>query len=200
MSRVSFVFNAERTTMRSRHLTFIGICLLSVYGYGCGGRSPSPDASDAPKDARKDAPKDVVADGPGGSDGAADKGDIGPVDAPPDLANPDSLKDGGGDVDVGGPPPCMVATDCPGIDSECQHRTCTAGICGTVYETAGHVLATQVIGDCKVRQCGASGAIASANDDKDIPDAINACTKDACAAGVASHTPVAKDTTCGAGN
>ncbi|HEY2898946.1 MAG TPA: hypothetical protein VGL59_00110 [Polyangia bacterium] len=107
--------------------------------------------------------------------------------------------DGGGDADVGGPPPCTVATECPGQDSECQHRTCTAGVCGTANEVTGKVLATQVIGDCHVRQCGANGVVAIVVDDKDIPDDINPCTTDACATGVPSHTAVAKDTTCGGG-
>jgi hypothetical protein len=169
--------------MRSSRLTFVTACLLSVYGLACGGSSPSIDAGDAPKD----SPKEAAADVPGSVDGAADKADG--ADGPaPDLASPDLPKDGrdgSADGEVGGPPPCTVASECPGMDSECQHRTCTAGVCGTANETAGKVLATQIIGDCKVRQCGANGIVAVVNDDTDIPDDINACTKDACAAGVA---------------
>ncbi len=35
------------------------------------------------------------------------------------------------------PPECTVGTDCPGADTECQVRTCTAGICGTQNLVAG---------------------------------------------------------------
>jgi len=54
---------------------------------------------------------------------------------------------------------CIVAADCPGIESECQHRTCTAGTCGMQREAAGVVLALQTTGDCKRRQCATDGTV-----------------------------------------
>ncbi|HXI57019.1 MAG TPA: hypothetical protein VNO55_13220, partial [Polyangia bacterium] len=177
--------------MRSRHLVFAVVSLLSFYG--CGGSSPGN--RDAAGDSNKDTPSDKAIDGAGGAnaDGkdAPDLADVPKVDASADVTDASG--------DVGGPPPCTVATECPGQDSECKHRTCTAGVCGTANEATGKVLATQVIGDCRVRQCAADGTVTTLIDDKDIPDDLNACTKDVCTAGVASHAPLAKDTACGGG-
>ncbi|MEA2697490.1 MAG: hypothetical protein QOI66_1761, partial [Myxococcales bacterium] len=180
--------------MRSRHLVLAVISLLSFYG--CGGSSPgNRDAADGSVDTNKDTPSDKATDGAGGAGAdAKDAPDV--ADVPKVDASTDST-DGGGEV--GGPPPCTAATECPGQDSECKHRTCTAGVCGTANEATAKVLATQVIGDCRVRQCAADGTVATLIDDKDIPDDLNSCTKDVCTAGVASHAPLAKDTACGGG-
>ena len=95
---------------------------------------------------------------------------------------------------------CNVAADCPGAESECEHRTCTAGACGSTRETAGTVLAVQSTGDCRRRQCAADGTVASVNDDTDLPDDRNACTNDICATGVPSHTMLPENSNCGGAN
>ena len=92
---------------------------------------------------------------------------------------------------------CGVAADCPGAESECQHRSCTAGVCGIARDPMGTVLTLQTTGDCKSRQCAADGTVASANDNTDLPDDRNPCTNDFCMVGVPSHTNLPLNSTCG---
>jgi hypothetical protein len=92
---------------------------------------------------------------------------------------------------------CNVAADCAGIETECQMRACTAGVCGSVLIAAGTVLAVQTSGDCKHRQCDGTGAVVTVNDDTDVPNDENPCTNDRCSGGNASHTNVSADTNCG---
>lgn len=92
---------------------------------------------------------------------------------------------------------CLVAADCPGNETECLHRSCTLGVCGTVKEMTGLVLAQQTTGDCKSNQCAADGTQAVVNDDTDCPDDRNPCTNDFCMSGVPSHTNLPLNSTCG---
>ena len=92
---------------------------------------------------------------------------------------------------------CIVAADCPGIESDCQHRTCTNGVCGSFREAGGTVLALQTTGDCKRRQCAPDGTVAAFNDDSDVPDDRNPCTYDICTTGTPSHTMVPAGSNCG---
>ena len=95
---------------------------------------------------------------------------------------------------------CNVAADCPGNESECEHRTCTAGVCGSMREAAGTVLMVQATGDCKRRQCAADGTVANANDDTDVPEDRNPCTNDICTTGAPSHTMMPANSNCGGAN
>ena len=95
---------------------------------------------------------------------------------------------------------CNAATDCPGAESECEHRTCTAGVCGSMRETAGTVLTVQTTGDCKRRVCTTTGTVTQANDDTDVPDDRNPCTNDVCTTGTASHTMMPAGSNCGGAN
>jgi lamin tail-like protein len=92
---------------------------------------------------------------------------------------------------------CLVATDCAGVDTECQQRSCTAGVCGVTNTAAGTALAAQTSSDCKKAVCDGNGATTTQNDDTDLPDDNNACTTDVCTAGVPSHVGVANGATCG---
>jgi hypothetical protein len=92
---------------------------------------------------------------------------------------------------------CGVAADCPGAESECQHRSCTAGVCGIARDPVGTAVALQTSGDCKSRQCAADGTVASVNDNTDLPDDRNPCTNDFCMVGVPSHTMLPVNSTCG---
>jgi hypothetical protein len=92
---------------------------------------------------------------------------------------------------------CSVAADCAGVESECVHRSCTAGVCGTTKEPAGTVLSLQTTGDCKRRQCAADGTVAVVNDDSDLPDDHNSCINDFCMSGVPSHAMLPVDSPCG---
>jgi len=94
---------------------------------------------------------------------------------------------------------CIAATDCPGMNTECQQRSCTAGVCGTAFAVLGTPLATQTPSDCKKLVCNGSGGTTSQNDDADLPGDNNACTTDVCTGGVPSHGNAANGTSCGAG-
>src|SRR3954464_5644164 len=61
----------------------------------------------------------------------------------------------GGTGGTGGAPmiPCTVPTDCPGVDDECQSRTCVGGFCGTGFTPEGTAVAAQTVADCKKNQC-----------------------------------------------
>jgi Bacterial Ig-like domain/Lamin Tail Domain len=94
---------------------------------------------------------------------------------------------------------CLVANDCPGQDTECLKRSCTAGACGTTPVALGTAVASQTAGDCKKVVCDGAGSTTSINDDTDPNNDNNACTTDACMAGVPSHVSAADGATCGAG-
>ena len=92
---------------------------------------------------------------------------------------------------------CNVASTCPGVDNECQARTCIAGVCGVAFTAAGTVAATQTAGDCLVNKCDGAGASKPVVNDLDLPDDSNPCTNDVCTSGVASHPSAPAGTACG---
>ncbi len=94
---------------------------------------------------------------------------------------------------------CILAADCPGIESECQQRSCTDGVCGSIREAWGTVL-LQTTGDCKRRQCARDGTVEVVNDDGDVPDDRNPCSNDICTMGTPAHTMVPAGTNCGGAN
>ncbi|HMY19538.1 MAG TPA: hypothetical protein PKA58_24605, partial [Polyangium sp.] len=77
---------------------------------------------------------------------------------------------------------CLTASDCPGVDDECQTRTCTMGACGFDYTPKDTPLNVQMAGDCKLKVCDGMGAQIDNNDDADVPDDNNACTDNVCSA------------------
>jgi slime mold repeat-containing protein len=96
---------------------------------------------------------------------------------------------------------CNSPTQCPGIDNDCQARSCTSHACGITFAPVGTPRAQpfQTIGDCKVVVCdgaGSSGAQAQA-DGTDLPDDGNKCTMDVCTGGVISHPFELVSTVCG---
>lgn len=188
------------------------LAALSVLvAVGCGSSS-----SGGSKDAGKD-----VATGAGGAaaDGGADQADAteaGPVDdasggAGDDAAPTDdaAVSDGADDapaevaVDVAGdvaaadtPGGCISASDCPGQDGECAHRTCVDHACRISNQPAGTALAAQVTSDCKKVVCDGHGATMTINDDGDVPVDNNPCTDDLCSAGTPSNPPKPGNTRC----
>jgi hypothetical protein len=122
------------------------------------------------------------------------------VPSNPKVATGTACSQNGGAVcdDAGSCVECVTANDCPGADSECQSRTCTAGVCGVSFQPAGVALASQTAGDCKREQCDGAGSTAQVSDDLDVPIDSNPCTDDVCAAGVASNPPVGEGAACGA--
>lgn len=77
---------------------------------------------------------------------------------------------------------CMSPATCPGMDTECSMRTCSAGVCGVSYSMSGTVLASQTAGDCKKRVCGTMGVVTTVRDDADLPPP-QTCTIGLCVAG-----------------
>ena len=93
--------------------------------------------------------------------------------------------------------PCMVASDCPGKETECQTRTCEGNLCGVAFAASGKAIGAQMIGDCHRVICDGKGGLAEEVDDQDVPEDSNPCTTDACADGVPSNAPVAFGSSCG---
>lgn len=91
---------------------------------------------------------------------------------------------------------CAGAANCPGVDNECQVRTCTAGVCGTAFTVAGTPVQGQSAGDCRRNVCDGTGAVVPQIDDNDVPNDSNACTNDVCSQGMPSHTNQPAGTSC----
>ncbi|MDI3290545.1 hypothetical protein [Polyangium sp. 15x6] len=82
-------------------------------------------------------------------------------------------------------PACTSQTDCP--DSECRTGgSCNAGTCDYMTEIMpGTPVGEQVYGDCKQRECDASGAITQVESIADVYKwAADSCRKDDCEAWV----------------
>jgi len=95
---------------------------------------------------------------------------------------------------------CTDASQCPGMDNECQTRTCNSGVCGFNYAPNGTAVSSQTPGDCKKNQCNGSGAIVTVNDNVDVfVDGIE-CTSDICTNGVPSNPAASADTACNGGS
>jgi hypothetical protein len=93
---------------------------------------------------------------------------------------------------------CLTAATCPGTDTECHTRTCSAAhACGVSNAAAGKLLAIQLAGDCRQNQCDGDGNTKTVNDDTDVPVDNNVCTQDLCTNGSPSNPPLSKGTSCG---
>ncbi|MEO8681341.1 MAG: DUF4215 domain-containing protein [Vicinamibacterales bacterium] len=91
---------------------------------------------------------------------------------------------------------CVLPTDCPGADNACQARTCTAGVCGVAFASAGNPVPTQIAGDCRSLVCTEAGGILSVHDDSDVPDTGNQCAVGMCVNGNPSTTFSPAGTAC----
>jgi len=91
---------------------------------------------------------------------------------------------------------CFNVTDCAGKDTECQTRTCTAGVCGFSFAPNGTAVAVQVAGDCKKKVCDGSGNVAVILDKSDVLADKNECTNDICSGGAPSYPPAPAGTAC----
>ncbi len=119
---------------------------------------------------------------------------------PPKAANATCTSNGGAFCDgAGACVACTVASQCTGMDTECQTRTCNAGVCGFQFVMAMTPTATQTAGDCSTSECNGFGATVSVANDADVPVDNNVCTSDVCTAGVPSNPPTPVDTACNAG-
>ena len=133
------------------------------------------------------------------SGGCATRVDPGFTGGAGGMATSSSTGTGGaGTGGTGGGGECATPVDCPGIDGECQKRSCEAGKCGMTFTPAGTVLTMQTPHDCQSRRCDGAGAVQTLVDDSDLPDDGNPCTEDLCTDGVPSQIPMAAGTACGA--
>jgi hypothetical protein len=113
------------------------------------------------------------------------------------AASPGGGAGGGGTGGVGG---CVQPSDCPGVDDECQARTCVNNTCGVDFTAAGTPIASQSPGDCLLAVCDGAGSVTTEADTNDPQDDSNPCTDDVCnAGGTTDHTPSALGATCGVG-
>jgi len=102
---------------------------------------------------------------------------------------------------AGGQGGCTSASQCPGVDSECGVRTCTAGECGMIpLKQAGTIMSSQLYGDCRKAQCDASGGIEQMPDETDKYDDGNSCTVDSCVNGDTLHVNQVAGIACGLAN
>jgi hypothetical protein len=91
---------------------------------------------------------------------------------------------------------CASATDCPGVDTECKHRTCVNGSCGIAFTAANTAVSQQTAGDCRKKVCNGSGNLTDIVDNTDLPTDANECTDDICTSGVPSHPARQAGTSC----
>ena len=91
---------------------------------------------------------------------------------------------------------CSQPSDCPGMDTDCQQRTCTEGVCGVVFTPEGTPTQTQTPSDCQVIVCDGNGAEIAQNDDLDVLDDANGCTDDVCNAGTPANVASMAGSTC----
>jgi hypothetical protein len=115
--------------------------------------------------------------------------------------SPQTCGGGGVPTQCGLPPgACGVPTDCPGPSGGspyCYTSTCTANVCGAVFQPAGHILppVAQASFDCQRLVCDGGGKITSQPDDLDLPPPV-ACQTPKCTAGTPGYDPQPDGTAC----
>lgn len=92
---------------------------------------------------------------------------------------------------------CVATSDCPGQDTPCKARSCSASnTCMVIFTPAGQPAGPQTAGDCRVAQCDGNGNPLSVVNDADVPVDGRQCTQDTCTSGVPSNPPVSAGTSC----
>jgi len=95
---------------------------------------------------------------------------------------------------------CTGPGDCHDDDG-CGTYSCVSGSCVGDFAPAGTVVDPGAkLGDCKRQQCDGKGNVVEVDDDDDVPNDFNPCTKDICTSGAASHSNEADGTHCGEAN
>ncbi len=116
----------------------------------------------------------------------------------PTNANAACLPDGSGICDaMGNCLECMSPNQCPPlpVDNGCHIRTCTDNKCGDMLVTAGMDVDPNQ-GDCKGKYCDAMGNPTTQNNDTDVPNDNNPCTKNMCTNGMPSNPLEPVGTSC----
>jgi formylglycine-generating enzyme required for sulfatase activity len=154
----------SRTTITALLACFAGSTLVAA---SCGGTTPSipPPPKTTTSSVASSGGGDTVTTGTGGAGGMGGAGG--------------SSGMGGS----GGMVACSEASNCPGVNTECQTRLCAQGFCSIAYTANGVPLAAQNVGDCKVVVCDGGGKQKEIEDAEDKADDSNPCTDDTCVAG-----------------
>jgi hypothetical protein len=92
---------------------------------------------------------------------------------------------------------CVNPTTCPGVDNECQQRTCNGGKCGISNTPSNTSVAAQVMGDCLTVVCNGQGGTTTIPNDTDVPASTNPCATPGCSGGQPTSTPTSGGTSCG---
>lgn len=98
---------------------------------------------------------------------------------------------------------CQSAGQCPQPASAlCGTATCTNGVCGMTFVTAGTRTATDPTANCKRSQCDGQGREVIVNDDSDLPLDLNStdCTTPSCVNGQPSTRRKPVRSTCLSGS
>ncbi len=106
---------------------------------------------------------------------------------------PTFIDDGAGSI------ACKVASDCPGLETECASRACEEGFCRADVRPLGYLIGLQTGGDCSKMACDGNGNLVTLADDADTPNDGNACTVNACEAGAPRTDNAPSGTPCGNG-
>ncbi len=96
---------------------------------------------------------------------------------------------------------CTVPSDCPGMDTFCQQRTCVANVCGFSYTAADTPLPSgqQTSSDCQTLVCGLTGQILPVEEPTDVfVDGLE-CTLDQCVGGAVMNPPLSIGSPCSSG-
>ncbi|MDC0742381.1 hypothetical protein [Polyangium mundeleinium] len=90
---------------------------------------------------------------------------------------------------------CTSAADC--ADNECKvGPSCNAGVCEwTTVNMPGTPVGAQIYGDCKVRECDATGNVTETEIDGDFYDFVDPCYQDGCSAGASPQPDPGKQCT-----
>jgi len=187
-----------------------GACMKATCASGVCGEEPLPNGVLAAEQASGDCAVSLC-DGQGVVKTVPDETDL-PVDgngctddvctagtpSNPPRASGSACAEGGGNVcnGSGACVECLAAADCPGEDTACSTRTCSAGACGIENAPIGTVVPNQAAGDCMRITCDGAGNTTSSIDDTDVPVDGKACTADVCTMGVPSNPALAIDSPC----
>jgi hypothetical protein len=159
------------------------------------GPKPPDDSGSIDQSPFEAAPTDEGTDAPATEDLADGSGDQSADEPPPIDADDANNGDGIGN-DSEPPVACATVTDCPGADTVCRARSCSAGFCSFSYQPKGAKITDQSPGDCHGSICDGAGNIVVVIDDNDFGVSPQQCIRKACSAGAPVTVTQAVGTPC----
>jgi hypothetical protein len=94
---------------------------------------------------------------------------------------------------------CQSPADCPGMETDCEERSCTSGVCGYIYAAAGKPVSMQTAGPCKQNVCNGMGQVSIVFDPTNVPAAPGPCVTEGCSMGAPTQSNTAAGVTCSQG-